>query len=170
MEIKLIASLAAYEKAQDRLNEIYQTAFQLDWTLDNRFKKALAQNLQPRIYVATKSQGIVGLLYVTDYDPTGWWGAQVYPLLAPTFQGIPVEINELAVAPAFQKLGIATALMTQLIQTEKTDFILSTRTFHNEPVKYFYEKLGFKKILAELPFPPHDEAYDVYYRKQSLSF
>ena len=60
------------------------------------------------------------------------------------------RVIEMTILPEFQKRGIATALMTEILDAADTmRKPVRLRVEHNNPARHWYKRLGFRKIADE---------------------
>ncbi len=105
------------------------------WSAE-QFRSELAGVPDTRWYLVAEAGGEV----------VGYAGLQ-----APVFAGDPADVMTIAVAPACQRGGVGTLLMTAL-ETEArhrgaTELLLDVRA-DNEPAKTFYARHGFERIAV----------------------
>ncbi|TDD72093.1 ribosomal-protein-alanine N-acetyltransferase [Jiangella aurantiaca] len=105
------------------------------WSAD-QFRSELAGVPDTRWYVVAEAGGVV----------VGYAGLQ-----APALPGDPADVMTIAVAPAHQRGGVGTLLMTALEAEARRrgagELLLEVRA-DNVPAKTFYKRHGFERIAV----------------------
>jgi ribosomal protein S18 acetylase RimI-like enzyme len=97
---------------------------------------------------------VIGMIYGYHGGPGQWWHdsvrANISPELAEDWLADSYELVEVAVAPAYQSLGIGRVLIAQLLEDRpEATCLLSTRP--DSDAHLLYRRLGFE-VIKEMRF------------------
>ncbi len=122
-----------------------------------RIRDLHAQRPGYRSFGALNGGGeVIGMIYGYRGGPGQWWQDSVRAAisvdLAERWMKDSFELVEVAVAPAYQSLGIGRALIARLLAgLGESTCVLSTRT--DSRAHELYRRLGFE-VIAEMAFVP----------------
>ena len=117
-----------------------------------------------RAFCAMHSDGrVIGMTYGYHSQPGQWWHDAVAAVIPPAayreWLTDPYELAEIAVAPAFQSMGVGRALITRLLEgLSESTCLLSTQT--DSRAHELYSRVGFE-LIVEMKFTTGGKSFYV---------